>query len=199
LRDEIQDFELNIRGVSGGEGLISDGQNVVNLQPTANTGRSAGLDAIAAYISLGIRAPVSPLRRRPGVPLDPAIVAGRALFASANCQSCHGGPSWTRCRVEFTPPRMSPPEAIVGGQLVRFLKDVGTFNPAAFNEVRANTAAVEGANGELGFNIPSLVSMFASAPYLHSGAAPTLVAVLANVTHRSAGTAAWTPSPAQRT
>ena len=29
--------------------------------------------------------------------------------------------------------------------------------------------------------------MFASAPYLHSGAAPTLDAVLENVTHRSAG------------
>ncbi len=29
--------------------------------------------------------------------------------------------------------------------------------------------------------------MFASAPYLHSGAAPTLDAVLQNVTHRSAG------------
>jgi hypothetical protein len=32
-----------------------------------------------------------------------------------------------------------------------------------------------------------LISVFASAPYLHSGAAPTLDAVLDNVTHRSAG------------
>jgi len=32
-----------------------------------------------------------------------------------------------------------------------------------------------------------LLSVFASAPYLHSGAAPTLDAVLENVTHRSAG------------
>jgi hypothetical protein len=77
---------------------------------------------------------------------------------------------------------------IAGGQLVRFLKDVGTFNPAAFNEVKANTAAVTGANGGLGFNVPSLVSVFASARYLHSGGAPTLDAVMANVTHRSAGT-----------
>ncbi len=44
------------------------------------------------------------------------------------------------------------------------------------------------ARGADGFNIPSLIAVFASAPYLHSGAAPTLDAVLANVTHRSAGT-----------
>ena len=64
VRDEIQDFELNIRAVSGGQGLIRDGQAVVNLVPTANTGRDADLDAIAAYIAFGIRAPISPLRPR---------------------------------------------------------------------------------------------------------------------------------------
>jgi len=62
VRDEVQDFELNIRAVSGGQGLITDGQAVVNLTPTANTGRSAELDTLAAYIAFGIRAPVSPLR-----------------------------------------------------------------------------------------------------------------------------------------
>ena len=46
------------------------------------------------------------------------------------------------------------------------------------------------ANGELGFNIPSLVSVDAGAPYFHSGAAPTLDEVLQNVVHRTAGTAA---------
>ena len=35
--------------------------------------------------------------------------------------------------------------------------------------------------------MPSLISVFASAPYLHGGAAPTLEAVLENVTHRSIG------------
>ena len=39
-----------------------------------------------------------------------------------------------------------------------------------------------------GFNIPSLLSVFAGTPYLHSGSAPTLEEVLDNVTHRSAGT-----------
>ena len=55
------------------------------------------------------------------------------------------------------------------------------------NEIRANNVANVQARGADGFNVPSLIAVFASAPYLHSGAAPTLDAVLENVTHRSAG------------
>lgn len=180
VRDEIQDFELNIRGVSGGQGLITDGLGVFNLTPTANTGRSADLDAIAAFIAFGIRAPISPLRGQD-------VSNGRALFAQANCQSCHGGVNWTRSRINFTP----PPGAgvpIVAGQLTDFLFKVGTFDPTAFNELRANQTANTVANGALGINNPSLVSVFAGAPYFHSGSAQTLDDVLNNVTHRSAGT-----------
>ncbi len=184
VRDEVQDFELNIRGVSGGQGLISDGLGVFNLTPTANTGRSADLDAIAAYIAFGIRAPISPLRGK-------NVAKGRDLFKSANCQSCHGGPNWTLSRVDFTPPPGGG-ETITGGQLVRFLFNVGTFDATAFNEVKAaagtQPATPTVANGALGFNIPSLLSVFAGAPYLHSGSAQTLDEVLDNVAHRSAGT-----------
>jgi cytochrome c peroxidase len=116
------------------------------------------------------------------------VSTGRALFASANCQQCHGGQNWTRSRVDYTPPPLSPPEVITGGQLVRFLSPVGTFDPAAFNEVRGVGTTIVAANGALGFNIPSLLSVGAGAPYLHSGSAPTLDDVVNNVTHRSAGT-----------
>jgi YVTN family beta-propeller protein len=188
VRDEVQDFELNIRAVSGGEGLITDGQAVVNLTPTATTGRSALLDAIAAYVTQGIRAPISPVRPKNvgGGQVDPEIAQGRVLFAAANCQQCHGGPSWTRSRIDFTPPPLA--ETITVGQLVRFLKDVGTFDSTAFNEVRGAGTTIVNANGVLGFNIPSLVSVSAGAPYFHSGAAPRLDDVVNNVTHRSAGT-----------
>jgi YVTN family beta-propeller protein len=188
VRDEVQDFELNIRAVSGGQGLIRDAGAVVNLVPTANTGRDADLDAIAAYISFGIRAPISPLRRTSvgGGQVDPDIASGRAVFAAANCQLCHGGPNWTRSRVDFLPPPLS--ETITGGQLNRFLSSVGTFDPGALIEVRGVGTTIVTANGSLGFNIPSLVSVFAGAPYLHNGSAPTLDDVLANVTHRASGT-----------
>jgi hypothetical protein len=181
VRDEVQDFELNIRAVSGGQGLIRDGAAVVNLQPTANTGRDADLDAVAAYIAFGIRAPISPRR-------GADVAQGRALFAAANCQQCHGGPNWTRSRVDYTPPPVTPPETITGGQLTRFLSPVGTFDPAAFNEVRGAGTTIVTANGSLGFNVPSLLSVFAGRPYLHSGSAQTLDEVVDNVTHRSAGT-----------
>jgi len=183
VRDEVQDFELNIRAVSGGQGLITDGQAVVNLTPTANTGRSAELDTLAAYIAFGIRAPVSPLRGQD-------VSQGRSLFSAANCQSCHGGADWTSSRVDFTPPPGAL-EPITGGQLTRFLFPVGTFDSTAFNEFKAQgtaQAAIVAANGALGFNVPSLLSVFAGAPYLHSGSGQTLEDVLENVTHRSAGT-----------
>ena len=191
VRDEVQDFELNIRAVSGGQGLITDGQLVVNLAPTASAGRSPDLDAIAAYIALGIRAPISPLRK-PSNFQAKRILKGRQLFAAANCQSCHGGEKWSISRVDFTPPPTDPAlVAITAGQLTKFLRQVGTFDPNALNELKAGAGTqlnTDGANGALGINIPSLVSVVAGAPYFHSGAAPTLEAVLDNVTHRSAGT-----------
>lgn len=184
VRDEVQDFELNIRNVSGGQGLIRDGNAVVNLTPTATTGRDADLDSIAAYIAFGIRALISPLHGQ-------EVEKGRKLFAEANCQLCHGGPSWTSSRVDFIPPPVAT--EIQNGQLKNFLCDVGTFDPNAFNEVRAAGVTqvnppILVANGALGFNIPSLVSGFAGAPYLHNGTCPDLECVLDNVTHRSAGT-----------
>jgi YVTN family beta-propeller protein len=199
VRDEVQDFERNIRLVSGGEGLIvADITDVIDLQNATNTGkanagRNADLDAIAAYIAFGIRAPISPLQKPPSFQAK-QIQKGRQLFAAANCQSCHGGEKWSVSRVDFAPPPLIPPqgtEIITGGQLVRFLRQVGTFDPNAFNEFKAQAAvqtANTPANGALGINIPSLLSVFAGTPYLHSGAAPTLEAVLENVTHRSAGT-----------
>jgi hypothetical protein len=62
--DELQDFELNIRNVSGGQGLIPpDGTpdpNVAAFNP-ANAGRSPPLDAMALYVARGVRTPISPL------------------------------------------------------------------------------------------------------------------------------------------
>jgi hypothetical protein len=181
VRDEIQDFERNIRAVSGGEGLIPGVPitDVPDLVPKANTGRNADLDALAAYISFGIKAPVSPSRHRD-------VEEGRQLFAIARCQACHGGPNWTRSRIDFTPPPGT--NEIVAGQLVRFLTDVGTFDPTTFNEVRGVGTNIVTANGVLGINVPSLLSVHAGAPYLHNGAAQTLDQVLDNVAHRSAGT-----------
>lgn len=216
VRDEIQDFELNIRNVSGGQGLIAlpdAGGNrgavdkcVFNLvlpNPNPNncaaetaitTGRDPDLDAIAAYIAFGIRAPTAPLRTS----TDPEVTAGRTLFAAANCQGCHGGANWTASTLDFAPPPAGT--EITAGQLNRFLCKAGTFDAALANELKgggvAGQANTDGANGVLGINIPSLVSIADSGPYFHSGAAQTLDAVLENVQHRQLGTGVDTLSTA---
>ncbi|HEY3215380.1 MAG TPA: beta-propeller fold lactonase family protein [Candidatus Eisenbacteria bacterium] len=181
--DELQDFELNIRNVSGGLGLITqaDGTTpdpVVAAFNPPNAGRSAALDALTMFVAHGIRAPISP--RSAG---HRRIQQGRELFAAANCASCHGGPGWASSRRNFAPPPAA--SQIVNGQLVEFLKKVGTFDPAAPNEVRANGAPALGADG---FNPPSLLGDFAMGPFFHSGSALTLDEVMENVVHRSAGT-----------
>jgi hypothetical protein len=81
------------------------------------------------------------------------------------------------------------------GQLARFLRLVGTFDPANPLERTANNQT---ALGSLGFNPPSLLSIWAFPPYLHNGSCPTLDCVLENETHRNAGGAAVLDDPADR-
>ena len=81
-----------------------------------------GWDAIKAFVQFGIRSPISPVAKT-----EPDVVAGRALFQSANCQSCHGGPQWTSSTINFKPPPTAA--QVVAGQLVDQLRNVGTFDP----------------------------------------------------------------------
>ena len=160
--------------------------DVANFLPLASGGRNQvkvrgvnAWDALESFVQFGIRPPISPVSKT-----DPDVLAGRALFTSANCQSCHGGGQWTQAQVRYAP----PPQAaqIVNGQLLAELRPVGTFDPTAFNEVRQNAAPPLGADG---FVPPSLLSVFAfPGVFFHNGAAPSLDVVMQNVTHRSAGT-----------
>jgi hypothetical protein len=192
INDEEEDFELNIRNVSGGTGIIvlADGvtqdPNVAPFVPLASGGRNQlkvrgvpGWDALKAFIQFGIRAPISPVSSQ-----APAVITGRSLFASAGCTTCHGGPQWTRSRIDYTPP---PGAGLISNtQLIGQLRQVGTFNAAAFNEVRATAAPPLGADG---FVPPSLISIFAfPKTFFHNGSTESLEGVLGNVTHRSAGT-----------
>src|SRR5204862_5526643 len=106
------------------------------------------------------------------------------LFIQSNVHKCHGGPQWTTSKVRYTPP--PDPSLLLAGQLIAELRNVGTFDAAAPNEVRATAAAPLGAAG---FNPPTLLSLFAfPQTFFHSGSANTLDAVLENIAHRSAGT-----------
>jgi YVTN family beta-propeller protein len=202
--DELEDFELNIRGVSGGKGLIvlngttDQDPNVKAFDPPSanrvqlHVGGFGAWDAIVAWTQSRTPSPVSPHRGvDPNSELGQQITLGRQLFTQANCQACHGGAKWSTPQVDYA--RVSPfPETITPGvapepplgQLSRFLQVVGTFDPAKPIEKNANNAA---ALGQLGFNPPSLLSIYAFPPYFHDGSCLTLACVLENQIHRDAG------------
>ena len=147
--DEVQDFEGQIRALSGGTGLMTNAQfnTGTRNQPLGDpkAGVSADLDALAAYVkSLG-SFPSSPLRNADGS-LTSAANAGKTLFVSKNCSSCHGGAA-------FTTSGSSNPG------------DIGTINADSGNRL----------GGPLtGIDIPTLRDAWATAPYLHRGSAATL-------------------------
>jgi YVTN family beta-propeller protein len=191
-RDEEEDFELNIRGISGGLGLLvaTDGVTqdtpVVNLTPTASGGRRqlkvrgvGAWDAIKTFEQFGIRAPISPVSKE-----DPDVIEGERLFREAKCQTCHGGPQWTSAVLTSAAP--PDPAAVTNTQLANQLRKVGTFDPNLKNEIRATAVAPLGADG---FAPPSLLSLFAfPKTFLHSGTADSLEQVLDSTPHRSSGT-----------
>ncbi len=185
--DEVQDFEANIRGVSGGLGLITLADGVtqdptLNAFALANTGRSRGLDALNEYVAR-IRTPISPFANvSPFSTLGREIALGRQIFESQGCVNCHSGAGWSSARRDFTPPPVATD--IVNGQVFRFLRKVGTFNAANVNEIRQNGAAPLGADG---YAPPSLLGVHAMGELFHDGSAETLEDVLRHKLHRQAG------------
>ncbi len=88
--DEVQDFENDIRNAFGGTGLLSDAdwaETSDTLGP-AKAGRSADLDALAAYVTSLDTSPVSPWEAD-------ATDAGAARFDAATCATCHPAPLYT--------------------------------------------------------------------------------------------------------
>ena len=170
--DEVQDFENDIRGFFGGTGLMSDADFFVGTraQPLGEpkAGVSADLDALAAYVSSLTDAGFSPHRLADGA-LTADAVAGRALFSTLGCETCHSGP------------RLS--DSTTG---VRH--DVGTLKPSSGSR----------AGGPLdGLDTPTLHGLWATAPYLHDGSAPSLRDVLTTANPDGRHGATSTLSPAQ--
>jgi YVTN family beta-propeller protein len=152
--DEIQDFEKQIRLLSGGAGLMTDAQfnTGTRNQPLGDkkAGISGDLDALAAYVgSLG-RFAFSPFRNADGT-LTAAASAGKATFTSAGCATCHGGAPFT---ISATAAEM---------------KNVGTIQASSGNRLGAALT---------GIDVPTLRDVWATAPYLHNGSAPTIGAAV---------------------
>ncbi|MBK6429103.1 MAG: hypothetical protein IPF82_23795 [Blastocatellia bacterium] len=160
----------------------------------ASSGRSADRDAITTYVQRGIRSPVS------GVEDSDSLAAkGRKVFQKAGCVQCHSGAQWTTSIVEFAPAPPATALTVEQGvsQLTAQLRPVGTFDAGnAFELIGTGGNISKQALGTLGFNVPSLLGVFAFPPYLHNGTAVTLDEVLNNPAH--VGTSPLLQKPKKR-
>jgi YVTN family beta-propeller protein len=116
---------------------------------TPKAGLSADLDALAAYVaSLTAFAPAP---ARPGAStLSAGAAAGQAVFTTMNCAACHSGAAFT-------------------GSGASTSVDVGTIKPSSGARLFGRLS---------GIDVPTLRDVWASAPYLHDGSAPTLEAAV---------------------
>lgn len=156
--DELQDFELVVRGIQGGRGLMDDEAFARTAAPLGppKAGLSADLDALAAYLTHLSEPLRSPWRETDGS-LSAAAERGRAVFerADTGCTTCHVGPNFTDSvwRPDGTP----------------VVHDVGTLGPGSGARL----------GGVLpGIDTPTLIGIWHSAPYLHDGSAQDIRAVL---------------------
>lgn len=142
--DEVQDFEGQIRTFAGGSGLITSGTPNAPMD-APNAGRSADLDALAAYVKSLTTHGTSPARTATGE-LTAAAAEGQQIFRMQNCASCHGGASFTNSAAGV-------------------FADIGTLKPSSGKRL----------GGALtGLDVPTLRGVWATAPYLHDGSAATL-------------------------
>ncbi len=153
--DEMQDFENALREVFGGTGLMSNADfNATSSAANPNTmktGLSAPLDAMAAYIDTLDDHGASPYRQANGA-LTAQAVAGRQVFETYSCATCHSGADFT--------------DSPLGGS-----HNIGTVDAATGG--RIGQPLING-----GIDTPTLRGMWNDAPYLHDGAATTLAAAV---------------------
>jgi len=147
--DEVQDFEGQIRNLSGGTGLMTntDFNTGTRSQPLGDpkTGISADLDALAAYVTSLNTFTSSPLRNSDGT-LTTDAQAGKIIFRDMNCAQCHSGTAFTESGAAT-------------------LRNIGTIQPSSGQRL----------GGPLtGIDTPTLRDVWATAPYFHDGSAATL-------------------------
>jgi hypothetical protein len=146
--NEVHDFEMQIRNLAGGTGLMTDANlyNGGRDQPlgTAKAGLSANLDALSAYVTSLNAMPPSAARTAGGA-LTPAAQAGRSVFAAQGCASCHGGGTFQATGAVLT--------------------DIGTVKASSGRRLGALLP---------GIDVPTLRDVASTGPWLHDGSAATL-------------------------
>lgn len=147
--DEVQDFEGQIRTLALGTGLMSDVDFHTGTRSdplgTPKAGVSPDLDALANYVSSLSDQGISPYRNTDGT-FTASAIAGQTVFRQQNCGTCHSGPHFT--------------DSALG-----LFHDIGTLKPTSGQRLGQPLT---------GIDTPTLQGLWATAPYLHDGSAPTL-------------------------
>lgn len=147
--DEVQDFEAQIRNLSGGTGLMSDIDFFTGTTSEAlgdpKKGISPDLDALAAYVGSLTTFRDSPYRQVDGT-LTSNGIAGKQVYTQAGCAECHGGLGYT--------------DSTLG-----LFHDVGTLLPSSGTRMWLTLT---------GIDTPTLRGIWDTAPYLHNGSASTI-------------------------
>ena len=151
--DEVQDFEGQIRTLAGGTGLMRDADfNAgTRAQPLGDrkAGVSSDLDALAAYVASLAAFDASPYRPS-AASLSAPAAQGKAVFTALDCAACHSGAAFTGSG-DNTP------------------VNIGTLKPSSGQRLYGALT---------GIDVPTLRDVWATAPYLHDGSAPTLEAAV---------------------
>ncbi len=151
--DEIHDFENQIRALNGGTGLMTNQDFNAAKDPLGENkkaGKSQDLDALAAYITSLNTFEESPYTQSNGN-LTQQAQNGRQLFNNLKCYECHSGATYTK------------------SSSANNLFDIGTI---------ANNSGKRIDKKLLGIDVPTLLGLWDTAPYLHDGSAATLMDVL---------------------
>jgi hypothetical protein len=144
--DEPQDVDETVLLIQHGLGLYAG--EIPPLLGEPLQGQSETLDALAAFMMAGMRAPsVMPVESGEN------RQTGRALFVSKGCATCHGGPNWTTSHLPGAPGTL---DSDGNGVVDEVLHNVGT---ATARDIR----------GESGFDVPSLLGVGLTPPYFHDG------------------------------
>lgn len=124
--DEVQDFEGQIRGFTLGTGLMEPADFAETSAPLGppKAGRSADLDALAAYVTSLSEVGSSPHRAADGS-LTENAVHGRGVFATQGCGGCHRGAGFTDSPLDV-------------------MHDVGTLAPSSGPQVALDTPSLRG-------------------------------------------------------
>ncbi|MBK1791695.1 LamG-like jellyroll fold domain-containing protein [Persicirhabdus sediminis] len=147
--DEIQDFEHDIRGPQAGTGFIDDADFESGSHNTtlgnAKAGLSEDLDALAAYVASLDQVPRSPHRKNNGG-MTSTAQTGENHFMDLNCAQCHSGDDYTDSAKNIR-------------------HHIGTIREGSGQRLNSLLD---------GIDTPTLRGIWATAPYLHDGAAATL-------------------------